>query len=68
MGSIYDLREDHIKGTRTKPHGRIDFWQYDPPFPQDKPTGIKCGICKRPLEGRHCPYCLPWKQEANEAD
>ena len=70
MGSLYDLREDHIGNTRQRCHkdgskGVTDFWMYTPPAPAEGVPAITCGICHEPMgEYRYCNRCTPWKNES----
>jgi len=49
----------HIQGTRDRGN-KIDFWMFNPPISHCR---IRCGICKRCMNGyRHCPYCYPEKE------
>lgn len=50
----------HIQGTRDR-GDKLDFWLYNPPHRQAKGS-IVCGICKRPMEGKHCLNCYPRKE------
>lgn len=51
----------HIQGTRDR-GDKIDFWLFNPP-PKQVKGSIVCGICKIPMEGKHCMNCYPDKEE-----
>jgi hypothetical protein len=56
---LYDgERSLHINGTRDR-GDKIDFWMF---VPKERTGGVVCGICKRPMEGKHCRYCYPMEE------
>jgi hypothetical protein len=61
MDTVGTERDLHVKGTRLRGGGKIDFWMFDPPVV--KPCRVRCGICKQGMDGyAHCPRCFLGKQ------
>jgi len=57
MDTVLPDKVVHVQGTSHGPGGSVTFWMFNP---QRKRCRIRCGICRRGMDGyRHCPYCYP---------
>ncbi len=61
MDTVLPLKDLHVQGTTVGPNGKVTFWFYNPQL--NPVTRCRCGICRRPMAGRHCKHCYPNKKD-----